>query len=741
MLRTAQRRSLQSSACFAVALLCVFSLWGCGGGAASPSGSSSQTGNQSSLPLSLSGGSLPGGTVGLGYNAPLSASGGTPPYSWSVASGSLPSLLSLIPGSVAGVPRTPGTANFTVKVTDAASATAAAAFTLTVAPSSTLTAHYQEKFSSALTAGFGTAPYTWSCCVSGNLPAGLMLSSGGVLSGIPTAVGTYQFTAQASDSSHSANNLSFTVSVIIGTDSYGGLTAAPLAGCVSTGYFQVLKTSGRWLFADPLCNAFYQRAVYNTDRGSLTTQAMSSRYGNDSTIWATRALERLQAYGFNATDIFSSSYAFPIGTYGAKSGAAIQLPFVFYYPATIDAVTNASRLGLPEAVKSICGWQNSNGYHDLCQYTLDVFDPKWQTGNTAELALQQTNYTNGFASSPWILGISLGDSGNLNVLTGNGSGANGVPVYPHAAFIIATSNFNTNGFADNTLHSKYAWVTYLQNKYGTIATLNATWNTGGFYTSFGDAGGFGSGTGVLDEDGRHTKWLGHDYLNLTGMNGNVAADLNAFLYQFAKQAYAVQVNTIRTYDTNHLLVCGSFGGQGDGGVRPQVLQGMRDAGCQVFVLNWNSTYPASALAANAAAYDATGVPAVIWYGSSSQADSDYSSMADNGAFDANFSSQAVRGQHYASDQEAIFSAQGSNGDYYLTGTSFWSLTDNSGEQTNWGLVSLSDNAYDGKCAARAASVDPFGYPCGGESADYGDYTDAVTAANLQIYETLISQQP
>src|SRR4029434_4878786 len=38
---------------------------------------------------------LPSGTAQLAYSAPLAATGGTPPYSWSIVSGSLPSGLAL----------------------------------------------------------------------------------------------------------------------------------------------------------------------------------------------------------------------------------------------------------------------------------------------------------------------------------------------------------------------------------------------------------------------------------------------------------------------------------------------------------------------------------------------------------------------------------------------------------------------------------------------------------------------
>lgn len=77
-------------------------------------------------------GSLPNGTVQTAYSATLQASGGTTPYTWSVASGSLPAGLNLaVAGTISGTPTTAGTASFTIQVTDSGANKALAGFAIT----------------------------------------------------------------------------------------------------------------------------------------------------------------------------------------------------------------------------------------------------------------------------------------------------------------------------------------------------------------------------------------------------------------------------------------------------------------------------------------------------------------------------------------------------------------------------------------------------------------------------------
>jgi uncharacterized membrane protein len=722
---------------------------------ASPSSVSVAQGSQSMSTITT--------VVCCGFNSSisLSASGVPPAASVTFNPGTIPA-----PGSGSStmtmtVGKTTPTGIYPITVTGSGGGLQySATVTLTVtggqAPSD---AKFMEPYSYALQSSFGQPPYSYQVS-SGSLPGGLTINQAGQITGTANVVGNFPFQVLATDSSQPPlqQSSNYTLNVVIGFDTYGGLTAAPVPGCKKTNYFQLQKAKGRWVYASPSCNAFYQLAVYDADPGFILGAIFQGRYGGDSTKWATHSLQREQAYGFDANDIFASDYMLPITRGGNGDGASIKVPFLLFFATTNDAIVHPSMIGLPEAVKDLCAGQDSNGYKSFCNYTLDIVDPNWLVGNQGELALQLSQFTDGFNTSPWVIAISLGDADELFMFKGNGSGLSEAAEYPHPAMVVATSAFNYNlppvngNWQRPILYSKAGWAcnaaandptnfppgqSYLEKKYGNIAALNQAWGTGNFYTSFCDAGGFGTGTGVLDEDGQHLAWFGNDYFNQTGMNANLKADLDQYLYMMAYQIYYPQSSVVRSYDTNHLLMCGFYGGSGDGGMRPMVAQALKDAGCQILVLNWNSTYPSGALASNQATYDQLGLPVSIFYGSTAQADSDYSQYPNNGAYLADFPTQEIRAQHYDSDNQAIYGSQGSNGDYYALGIDFWALTDNSSEDRNWGFISISDNVYDGNCAVILGSIDQWGYPCGGEAANYGDFTDGVTQANSTLLQQLI----
>jgi hypothetical protein len=176
-------------------------------------------------PLSVTTTSLQQGQTAVAYSTVLSATGGTAPYSWTVKSGKLPAGLSLSTGgTISGTPTTAGAAAITVQVSDSATTPQIAVsgnltlaisggtlqITSTVATIGTVGTSYQFQ----LQATGGVPPYTWSTASGSSLPAGLAVSSAGVVSGTPTAAGSFSPSLTVTDettSNMTSQNVGFTI--------------------------------------------------------------------------------------------------------------------------------------------------------------------------------------------------------------------------------------------------------------------------------------------------------------------------------------------------------------------------------------------------------------------------------------------------------------------------------------------------------------------------------------------------
>jgi hypothetical protein len=147
--------------------------------------------------------SLIPGDQGSPYSEPLSATGGTQPLSaFSISSGSLPSGLSLNGSTISG-PLAPNAATsaFTVKITDANGVSTTQPLSITVNPPPVITTtllpigEQGRAYSTTLAASGGTGALSFT---TQNVD-GLVLAPSGSVTGVPSAPGSFPFTAVVTD--------------------------------------------------------------------------------------------------------------------------------------------------------------------------------------------------------------------------------------------------------------------------------------------------------------------------------------------------------------------------------------------------------------------------------------------------------------------------------------------------------------------------------------------------------------
>ncbi len=169
--------------------------------------------------------------VGVFASLPILAQGGTAPYQFSLMSGILPAgMVFDSVGLISGTPVLVETQTFTVMVEDAIGSMQFKEYVLRVAqittasplPSGTVGTAYNQ----ALAAGGTSGTVLWALS-AGTLPAGLSLSTAGVISGTPTESGTFTPTISFLDGGGASCQKEFELEIVapVGLQAYWAFEA------------------------------------------------------------------------------------------------------------------------------------------------------------------------------------------------------------------------------------------------------------------------------------------------------------------------------------------------------------------------------------------------------------------------------------------------------------------------------------------------------------------------------------
>jgi len=530
-------------------------------------------------------------------------------------------------------------------------------------------------------------------------------------------------------------------------DPYGGLLSAHSPNG-ATGRFRLEKFGDRWSFVTPDGNAFFMLGVYNVtgeghvdEMGSTYDRRFLAKYGKPEVGWP-QVNRRLQSWGFNTIGPFS--YRMTLPTNSEPSWPAgkqpVKMPFVALWgnPGITGRFTGAYKnlyQGLDHGL--FPGEEGAN--------FPDVFDPGFATFATKQYA--HDSDLAGYKNSPWFIGYMSDDT---DFLSGFGPGTDFATdplekYHWHLGFL-ALATAPTQGanpyakpanqaYPDTKVYTKYALRDFLLTRYRTISALNAAW--GSRYTTFDSDGGWGTGNGLLDENGRegHT-WLGGRAARyyLSGTTSHLKTDLDDFLYELSKKYFATLRTAFKAVAPKTLFL-GPTNLGGAGWRAPARGPILKAAGEYLDVLNVGTDTSQAQL--DFMARWAGDVPIAIWEGIVANADSSrwrYPRQQSPATWSV--PTQQARGEKYKQDIQNLQRGRAATtGSYPFVGLLWWDWCDMFGEQGNFGLVSLADNAYDGREAISQVGTDAWGFKTGGEERNYGDFLTAVRNMNMQVLLT------
>jgi hypothetical protein len=334
-----------------------------------------------SATLAILSSAFPDGVVGGSFNTQINIFGGFGTHTAAISNGSLPPGLNLDANSglITGNPTVAGTFSFTVQVTDSFTppAVATQTFTLRVANPLMITQPagtdgvVSLPYSFGMSATGGTGAHTWKI-VSGALPAGLNLSSAGVIGGTPTLVNLTGNTATLQVQDSGAPSQTATASVTIRIASSLVITTTPGSlpdAVLGIPYSFTFQSSGginpvAWTVASGqlpaglTLNSNGTLSGTPTATGSFTFTAQAGDASSPSqTITINVAIKSVSllsittAGGLLADAVQGTSYTFTLQASGGATPASWSLANGFLPPG-LTLASNGVVSGIPTAVNT-----------------------------------------------------------------------------------------------------------------------------------------------------------------------------------------------------------------------------------------------------------------------------------------------------------------------------------------------------------------------------------------------------
>jgi len=497
---------------------------------------------------------------------------------------------------------------------------------------------------------------------------------------------------------------------------------------------------------------------YNMDSEQLTLNETKYVLGpttNWTLNWDLQMLHRLLAWGFNTIADDSYDGLKPWSTdvrWGGDYTIPVKLPYTSGLNMSRYVFTDTDGCGVTSTTKDMIN--GVGAAYPAYRYDYgDYFDPTFSScvGNIVQASGIRTTLR--APHNDYYLYLTIDESDQTGGLFAPGPDFPALPsvsLSGNAAWItLVTAPTQTSNstwgvtYSDTTVYTKHEFSNFIAARYGnSVASLNAAW--GSKYTSFGSAGGWGVGTGLLDENGlcpsRGTSacWLG-DAVTLAGETTAMQADLSAFYTHYLDRYLSVLKTEYQnpTYGVPGVMLEMGLGGFST----PPRREVLTEAAKYLDLALMPGVPPppwACAPAAGGVCTDSQqridftaqylgDRPWINWEGVNANPDSAESAYPSTSPY----TTQAQRGAGYQGMvSESVNAKTTVTGSYPVVGFFWWGAFDQDGERTNWGLLTPHDNPYDGKSATVVGTgTDQWGYPTGGESANYGDFIDDVTSAN------------